>query len=142
MRTMTNYTDEELEQMLSDLESDIVERKESFKGESPTTIREAACAFANDLPNHRRAGVVFIGAKDDGTPSSLVLTDELLRQLADIKTDGNTVPPPTLTVAKRVLRKSGMAVITVEPADSPPVRFKGRIHIRIGPRRGMASAQD
>jgi ATP-dependent DNA helicase RecG len=35
-----------------------------------------------------------------------------------------------------------MAVVTVWPADSPPVRYKGRIHIRIGPRRGIASAQD
>lgn len=35
-----------------------------------------------------------------------------------------------------------MAIITVWPADSPPVRYKGRIHIRIGPRRGIASAQD
>jgi ATP-dependent DNA helicase RecG len=35
-----------------------------------------------------------------------------------------------------------MAVVTVWPADSPPVRYKGRIFIRIGPRRGIASAQD
>lgn len=35
-----------------------------------------------------------------------------------------------------------MAAITVAPADSPPVRYKGRIFIRIGPRRGIASAQD
>jgi ATP-dependent DNA helicase RecG len=86
--------------------------------------------------------VVFIGAKDDGSPANLSVTDELLRQLADIKTDGNVVPPPTLTVAKRNLRGAEMGVIIVEPADSPPVRYKGRIHIRIGPRRGIASAQD
>ena len=35
-----------------------------------------------------------------------------------------------------------MAVIIVEPADSPPVRYRGRVNIRIGPRRGIASAQD
>ena len=35
-----------------------------------------------------------------------------------------------------------MAVVTVWPADSPPVRYKGRVYIRIGPRRGIASAQD
>lgn len=139
---MTTYTDQELDQMLADLESDLVERKESFKGDSPTTVREAVCAFANDLPDHRRPGVVFIGARNDGSPAGLSVTDELLRNLADIKTDGNTVPPPTLTVAKRTLRGAEMAVITVQPADSPPVRYKGRIHIRIGPRRGIASAQD
>jgi ATP-dependent DNA helicase RecG len=45
-------------------------------------------------------------------------------------------------VAKRTLRGTEIAVITVQPADSPPVRYRGRIHIRIGPRRGIASAQD
>lgn len=138
---MMSYTDQELEQMLADLESDLVERKESFKSVTDK-VREAVCAFANDLPDHRRAGVVIIGAKDAGTPSGLAITDELLLEIADIKTDGNILPPPTLTVAKRVLRGADMAVITVQPADSPPVRFRGRIHIRIGPRRGFASAQD
>src|SRR5262249_21590051 len=97
------YTDQQLLAMLADLESDLVERKESFKGDAPNTTREAVCAFANDLPDHRRAGVVFIGAKDDGTPSNLQITDQLLLQLSHIKTDGNILPPPTLTVAKHNL---------------------------------------
>src|SRR4051812_19780246 len=140
---MTNYTDAQLETMLADVESDLVERKESFAGDAPTKVREAVCAFANDLPDHRRAGVVFIGARDRaGEPSGIAVTDELLLNLADIKTDGNIVPPPTLTIAKRTLHGAEMAVITVEPSDSPPVRFRGRVHIRIGPRRGIASAQD
>ncbi len=142
MTGITTYTDGDLEELLIDLESDLIERKESFGGGAPTTVREAVCAFANDLPDHRRGGVVFIGARDDGTPSGLAITDNLLLQLADVKTDGNIVPPPTLTVAKRVLRGAELAVIIVEPSDSPPVRFKGRIQIRIGPRRGIASAQD
>ncbi len=136
------FSDAELESMLADLESDGVERKESLKGDSPTTVREAITAFANDLPDHRRPGVVFIGAKDDGSPAPLVVTDELLRQLADMKSDGNIVPPPTLSIAKRRLSGADMAIVVVEPADSPPVRYKGRIHIRIGPRRGISTAQD
>lgn len=139
---MTRYTDQELEAMLGDLESDVVERKESFKGDAPAKVREAVCAFANDLPGRQRAGVVFVGARDDGAPSGLIVTDELLRQLADIKTDGNTTPPPTMTVEKRTLLGSDVAVITVEPSDSPPVRFKGRVHVRVGPRRDIATAQD
>lgn len=136
------YSDAELEQMLADLESDLVERKETFRGDAPTAVREAVCAFANDLPNHRRPGVVFIGARDDGVPVGLAITDDLLRQLADVKTDGNIVPPPTLSVAKQQLKGVEVAVITVLPADSPPVRYRGRVWIRIGPRRGIASAQD
>ena len=137
-----SYNQHELEKMLADLESDLVERKESFKGEAPTTVRETVCAFANDLPDYRRCGVVFIGARDNGAPSGIEVTDELLRQLADIKTDGNILPPPTMTVSKHNLHGADTVVITVWPADSPPVRYKGRIHIRIGPRRGIASAQD
>ncbi len=30
----------------------------------------------------------------------------------------------------------------VEPSNSPPVRYKGAIHVRIGPRRGIATTQD
>lgn len=139
---MNPYSAEALEAMLGDLESDRVERKESFKGNAPETVREAVCAFANDLAGHGEPGVVFIGARDDGTPMGMDVTDELLRQLADIKTDGNITPPPTLLVEKRRLSGHDMAVITVWPCDTPPVRFKGRIHVRWGPRRGLASAQD
>lgn len=140
---MKPYTDAELDAMLADLESDRVERKQSLKGDAPTTVREAVCAFANDLPGHAAPGVVFIGAKDDGAPvEGFDVSDELLRQLADIKADGNIVPPPTLLVEKRHLSGADFAVITVWPCDSPPVRFKQRIHVRWGPRRGLASAQD
>ena len=53
------YSDRELGAMMADLESDLVERKESLRGDSPARIREAVCAFANDLPDHRRPGVVL-----------------------------------------------------------------------------------
>lgn len=139
---MTNYTDEDLERMLLDSETDLAERKESLKGDAPKTIREAVCAFANDLPEHHTAGVVFIGVDDSGMPTNLNITDELLRQLADIKTDGNILPPPTLTVTKHLLRGGEVAVVKVEPSDSPPVTYKGRIYIRTGPRRAIASSQD
>ena len=140
---MKPFTNPELEGMLADLESDRVERKQSFKGDSPTTVREAVCAFANDLAGHGEPGVVFIGVRDDGAPlEGFDVSDELLRQLADIKTDGNIVPPPTLLVEKRHLRGHDLAVVTVWPCDSPPARFKGRIHVRWGPRRGLANAQD
>ena len=78
---MTTYSDQDLERMLAELESDQVERKESFRGDAPTSVREAVCAFANDLPDHRSAGVIFIGARDDGTASGIVVTDELLEVL-------------------------------------------------------------
>lgn len=139
---MRPYTDQELEELLSTPESDLVERKESFKGDAPDTVRQAVCAFANDLPGHGRPGVVFIGVRDDGRPAGLTVTDELLRSLADVKTDGNIVPPPTLIVERRFVGNAELAVITVAPADAPPVRYKGRVWVRIGPRRCIAANQD
>lgn len=136
------YTKDDLERLLADVESDLVERKESLRGDAPRTIRQAVCAFANDLPDHRRAGVVFVGVNDAGEPTGLEVTDELLRQLADIKADGNIVPPPTLTVAKHILHGHAVAVVSTFPSDSPPVRHRGRTWIRVGPRRAVASAQD
>jgi ATP-dependent DNA helicase RecG len=137
-----NYTDPELLQLMTGPESDLVERKESFQGSARDTVRQAVCAFANDLPNHQRCGVVFIGVRDNGAPMGVPITDELLRALADIKTDGKIVPPPTLTVERRNLAGAEVAVITVKPSDAPPVSFEGRIWIRIGARRGLASLQD
>ncbi len=140
---MSYFTDTQLEAMMADLESDRAERKQSFQGEAPQKVREAVCAFANDLAGHGEPGVVLIGVHDKGTPMpGFAVTDELLRSLADIKTDGNIVPPPTLLVEKRVLQGSEVAVITVWPCDTPPVRYRGRIHVRWGPRRGLATAQD
>ncbi len=82
---MGPLSDEDLEGSLADLESGRVERKQSFKGDAPTTAREAVCAFANDLAGHARPGVIFVGVRDDGVPvDGFVVTDELLRQLADI----------------------------------------------------------
>ena len=139
---MPDFRDEELLQIIRDGESDCVEFKESLSGDAPTRIREAICAFANDLPNHEKPGLVFVGVKDDRTIGNLLVTNQLLRQLADMKTDGNIVPPPSLTVEKYLLQGQQVAVVTVQPSNSPPVRCKGAIHIRTGPRRAIATAQD
>ncbi|NLF25484.1 MAG: transcriptional regulator [Deltaproteobacteria bacterium] len=139
---MKRYADEELLAMLNDIESDRVERKQSFRSDVPTKSRQAVCAFANDLPNHNEPGVLFIGASDDGTPSNEPITDQLLRCLADMKTDGNILPMPVLSVEKRVLNGAEMAVVTVMPSDMPPVKYDGRIWIRTGSRRAIANEQE
>lgn len=139
---MSRYNDDELLAMLDNIESDLTERKRDWAGNAADKVRQAVCAFANDLPNHQRPGVVFIGANDDGSSSGIEITDQLLLTLSDIKTDGKIVPPPTLIVESRVLKGSPMAVLTVMPADTTPVRFEGRTWIRVGPRRALATAQD
>ena len=88
---------EELLRLFNDLESDRVERKESWKS-SKERIREAICAFANDLPDYGLAGVVFVGVKDNGQCSNLTVTDELLTTIAQCRDDGTIVPFPTMVV--------------------------------------------
>lgn len=126
--------------MLNDLESDRVERKSSMA--RADKIREAICAFANDLPDHRMPGYVFVGVNDDGEPTGLAITDELLRSLADMRSDGNILPPPMMAVTKERLKGHDVAVVKVQPALSPPVRYRGRVYIRIGPRRGIATVEE
>jgi len=139
---MKPLTDSQLITLLDDIESDISERKRSLKGDTANILGQVICAFANDMPGHNMPGVLFIGANDDGTPSGEPITDELLRNLASMKTDGKILPLPTMTVEKRVLKGEEMAVVTVMPSDLPPVKYSGRIWIRIGPRRAIASDQD
>ena len=130
----------ELESLMTDLESDRVERKESVA--NPEKIRQAICAFANDLPGHRLPGYVFVGVKDDGTPTWLPITDQLLITLANMRSDGNILPIPSLVVQKVVLRGVPVAVVEVQPSDTPPVRFRGQVWIRVGPRRDIATLEE
>ena len=141
--TMKHFDDSELEALLDDLESDRVERKESFKGDKiQESVCQAICAFSNDFPNHNAPGILFIGAKNDGSSSGLTVTDKLLCNIGAIRSDGNILPIPAMTVRKCNLKGSDMAVVIVQPSDLPPVRYKGCSWIRVGPRRAIASVQE
>ncbi len=132
--------DDELEGLLRNLESDLVERKASLS--DPDRIREAICAYANDFPDHRKPGVIFIGANDDGSCSGLEITDELLLKLSNMRDDGAIQPFPSMIVEKRELNGCQMAVLIVKPYRAPTIRFKGVTWIRVGPRRSRATPED
>ncbi|MEQ9373352.1 MAG: ATP-binding protein [Coleofasciculus chthonoplastes F3-SA18-01] len=132
--------DQELAILLNDLESDRVERKASIADRN--IIRQAICAFANDLPNHQQPGVLFIGVNNDGTCANLPITDQFLLTLSDIRSDGNILPFPCMIVQKRTISGCELVVVIVEPSDDPPVRFNGRIWVRVGPRRATATRQE
>ncbi|MDZ7620286.1 MAG: ATP-binding protein [Patescibacteria group bacterium] len=133
-------TNEQLEGLLAELESDCVERKESLS--DGDKIRQAICAFANDLPGHGRPGVLFVGVDDRGQPTSMTVTDQALQHLASMRNDGNILPFPAMVVQKRRLLGHDVAVAIVQPADAPPVRYKGAVWVRVGPRRAIASPQE
>ena len=136
-------SDEDLEKLLLDGENFRVERKESLKKKKKNAIAEAICAYANDLAGTGEAGVVFVGVKDKEIAASGFIPDEnALQTLVGMKTDGRITPPPSLLVEERTVSGLRLAVVTTLPSISPPVRFNGRICVRVGARRGLATGQD
>lgn len=133
-------TEDQLKEIMSDLEADYIERTASV--DNTDKFGQAICAFANDLPNHRRPGYLLIGVRDNGALSGLTVTDELLKNLGGIRSDGNVLPQPYMNVGKFSLSDGDVAVVEVYPSDLPPVRYKGRVHIRVGPRKGIANEQE
>ncbi|WP_433264389.1 RNA-binding domain-containing protein [Actinosynnema sp. CS-041913] len=135
-------SDQDLHTLLADIESDRVERKESAASGNSDRIAQAICAFANDLAGHRLPGVLFVGVRDNGELSGVPITDQLLQNLASFRDQGNILPPPSITVRKLKIDDGEVAVVEVQPSNSPPVRYKGQIWIRVGPRRAVANSQD
>lgn len=131
---------DELSRLFRDMEADYVERKSGLSDKDK--IAQAICAFSNDLADRRRSGVLFVGQKDDGTCANLTVDDRLLLSLADIRSSGNIQPLPTMSVSRERIDGCEVAVVVVEPSDNPPVRYDGRIWIRVGPRRGLATAEE
>ena len=131
---------DELLALLNDLESDCIERTISTK--DTDKFAQAVCAFANDLPSHRRAGYLLLGVRDNGDRSGLQVSDQLLQNLGALRSDGNIQPLPSISVSKYTLPDGEVAVVEVMPSDLPPVRYKGQVWIRVGPRKAIANEQE
>ena len=133
-------TKEEIRALLNDIESDRIER--TISTTNTDKFGQAICAFANDLPDHHLTGYLFLGVEDDGKIKGIDVSDELLKNVAAIRTDGNIQPQPSMTVEKVSMPEGDIVMVRVEPSVFPPVKYKGRIWIRIGPRRGVANEED
>lgn len=133
-------SDSDLRALLLDPETDRVERKESAA--DMNKIRQAICAYANDLPNHQAPGVIFVGIKDDGSCADIEVSDELLRKLSGIREEGKILPTPSMEVSRREVNGCRLAVVFVHPSARPPVRCDGRTWIRVGPRRATATREE
>jgi ATP-dependent DNA helicase RecG len=135
-----SLSDAELDDHLLRGEADRAERKRNSL--DADRIREAICAFANDLPDHRQPGVVYVGVEDDGACANLAVDDQLLRGLSQLRDDGAITPFPTMEVRQLTIRGCQMAVVIVHPSENPPVRVRGRAWIRVGPRRAVATPEE
>lgn len=133
--------DETLLSLIQGDESEQVERKEQFKTKK-TEVCQAICAFANDFPRSGKPGIVVIGQADKGNPTGLPITDRLLLDMSDLRTNGGILPFPHLSVRKVELEGVPVGVIIVEPSSAPPVRYDGRTYIRVGPSRRLATAEE
>lgn len=133
-------TEQELLSLIAHHEADRIEFTVST-GDTDK-FSEAVCAFSNDLPNHGLPGYLVIGIDNAGRFAGTKITDELLRDLGGLRDNGNIQPLPSLNVEKVVTSMGDAAVVTVLPSLLPPVRYKGRVCIRTGPRRGYATEQD
>jgi ATP-dependent DNA helicase RecG len=132
-------TPEQLKEVLTSTEADRIERTRSTT--NTTKFREAICAFSNDMAEHGKPGYLLIGVEDDGSLSpNGVITDDVQKQFAAYRDDGHILPQPMMAVFKQAHPDGGeFLVVEVQPSEIPPVRFDGRVHIRVGPRRATAS---
>ena len=133
-------TAEEVKELLLDLENERVER--TISTDNTEKFSQAICAFANDICSTGLPGYLFIGAYDKGKLSGLKATDKLLKDLSSLRSEGNILPAPSMSVYKVPFPEGDVAVIEVQPSKLTPVRYKGRIWIRVGPRKAIANEDD
>jgi ATP-dependent DNA helicase RecG len=131
-------TDEEIATLARTDESDRIERKESLSDR----VRKAICAFANDLAGHRRPSLVLVGQRDDRSCANLAIDDQLLTTLAGIRVESAFAPFPPIDVRRVTIDGCDLAAIIVHVASSPPVRYDGRIWVRVGPTTRIATPEE
>ena len=130
-------TKEEVQKLLYSTETYRVER--TISTGDMDKFQEAICAFANDLPNSKMKGYLIIGANDNGTLSGMQVDDTLLKKISGIRSNGNILPLPVMSVERFEFEDGDLLVTEVSPSLIPPVRYRGRTFIRIGPRRDIAT---
>ncbi|MDR0509988.1 MAG: putative DNA binding domain-containing protein [Rikenellaceae bacterium] len=122
-------THDHIKTLLTDIENERVERTTFTKDTDKFAI--AVCAFANDLHGKGTQGYLLVGAEDDGALCGLKVADELLRNLAGLRSDGNILPQPALMAGKVSFPEGDLAVVEVQPSRNTPVRYKGVPWIRV-----------
>ena len=129
----------DIEQILAGGESARVEFTESLN--NTDKYCRAICSFANDMDGSGRPGYLVIGVGRDGRPAGTRITERFLEALAANRNNGQILPVPDMHVDKFSLDGGDVAMVTVNPSDAPPVRFKGEVCIRTGPTGGVATAE-
>ncbi|MCX7726915.1 MAG: putative DNA binding domain-containing protein [Chitinispirillaceae bacterium] len=131
---------EKVKELLENLESDYIEKTTSVREDK---LGPAGCALANDFPNHKKSGYILVGIEDNGKIGGKRFSDKELKDIGNIKTNGNVLPPPSIVVSPIISFPEGdVIVIEVKPSEYPPVRYNGRCYIRTGPRKSIATLEE
>jgi ATP-dependent DNA helicase RecG len=129
----------DLAERLGRRERDDLEFKRSASDRHP--LREAICALSNDLPG-RSTGHLLIGVEDDGTPTGIAVDDRSLRDIAAFRDDGRILPAPVLSVEEGRFDGRACIHVTVSASPSPPMRYDGRVYVRVGPTTRQATRDE
>ena len=122
------------------MESNYIERTTSVREDK---LGPAVCALSNDFPNHKRPGYILLGVDDDGKIAGCKWTDDELQKIGNVKTNGNVLPQPSMTMSDVFRFPDGeVVVIEIIPSLYPPVRYDGRCWIRIGTRKNKANIDE
>lgn len=126
----------------------LLKEPESFRLEKTRSVADtdkfcqAICSFSNDMPDSRKKGYLLIGVEDDGSLSGLRVSDKLLKEISGLRIDGNILPQPNMTVQHFSFSEGDVIVVEVTPSYEPPVRYRGKTHIRVGPRKDTATLEE
>ena len=131
---------EKILQLMSNLESENIERTRAF--DKADKMGQAICAFANDIGDRKQPGYLLLGVEDNGAFAGKCVTDEQLTALAGFKSEGNLLPPPAMTIYHESFDDGDVVVIEVFPSSYPPIKYKGQVWVRIGPRKCLANNDD
>jgi ATP-dependent DNA helicase RecG len=133
-------TPEELRQLIQGIESDRIEKTVSET--NTDKFGEAICAFANDFPDYKQPGYLILGIADDNEIKGVSDAEKAMLTISNLRSGGNLSSPPSLAVECVDIDGKQVVVVKVFPHIAPPLKFKGRIYIRIGPSKSVASEND
>lgn len=132
----------ELRALIDCKETDRVEKTRSTT--ETDKFREAICSFSNDMAGRKQPGYLLVGVDEKDPSFRIQVSDDLLKQFAGYRSDGQVMPLPVMNVSPHPHPDGGgdIIVVEVQPHSMPPVRHRGRICIRIGPRKDFATEAD
>ena len=99
--------------MIGDIENYHIERTSSTN--NAKKFCEAICAFSNDMPGSGKNGYLILGAHDNGKLSGLRVDDKLYKTITAIRSDGNILPYPSMSVEKFSYDEGDLLVVEVVP---------------------------